>query len=66
MYQELNERLKKAKMVSVSEQVSINGDQYRYKKRYCSKCEFFNKSNWECNKKRILRICVRKNLRNVE
>jgi hypothetical protein len=66
MYQELEKRIKKAKMVSVSEQATINSENYRYKKRYCSKCKFFNVSTWECNKKRILRICVKENLRNVE
>ena len=66
MYQELNERIKKAKMVSVSEQASINGDQYRYKKRYCSKCKFFDLIKWSCKKQRILRKCVKENLRNME
>jgi hypothetical protein len=66
MYQELEKRIKKAKMVSVSEQATINSENYRYKKRYCSKCKFFNVITWECNKKRILRICVKENLRNME
>ena len=66
MYQELNEKIKKAKMVSISEQATMNSDNYRYKKRYCSKCKFFNVDTWECNKKRVLRICVKENLRNVE
>ena len=66
MYQELNERIKKAKMVSISEQSTMNSDNYHYKKRYCSKCKFLNTRNWECSKKRIIRICVKENLRNVE
>ncbi len=66
MYEELNEKIKKAKMVSISEQATMNSDNYRYKKRYCSKCKFFNTRTWECNKKRILRICVKENLRNME
>lgn len=66
MYQELNEIIKKARLVSISEKATMNSDQYRYKKRYCSKCKFFNPTNWECTKKRILRICVKENLRNME
>ena len=66
MYQELNKRIEQARRVSVSEQASINGDQYRFKKRYCSKCKFFDLIKWSCKKKRVLRICLKDNLRNVE
>lgn len=65
-YTELREALKKARRVSDSDMATIDTQVYVLKRKYCGDCKFFNERTRVCMKQRVIRICLKKHLKNKE
>lgn len=59
----LNKELIRTKEQAESENARIDSEYYRNIYRYCKTCIFFENG---CTKKRIIRICRKKGLKNKE
>lgn len=65
-YEDIRNTLNNSERARQTEFIGIENEIYHYKRKYCVDCKFLNRRDYSCNKKRVVRICVKKYLKNKE